>query len=431
LLEAGDRQNYEDLRRIMPAKYVSETGSLPAAIMKACLLLSAGPDLLQWVAERSEPDAITNGRTARIRPTGHGVALSDAKVLIDYRLGDFADVSSERLLGETPARLATFSLIQAMAVWQKKDYWGAMVIWTKSYALLQAAARQGLVPLTVGSEIFPGLSEPDYLQAPWYDWAVADLLLREWNEMLGEAEQSLDRIPRPLPTLEDIAIARAAGECHALRGEWAEALTCSRYCLKSNQHDSLDHATMDYENAAIACLELGDENSYLRLREEMATRFKDADEVAPWRTLEVGLLRPVDDRVAGIFGTFAAGLARWDRIETNDSWGLMLVSLHSYRRGDYPAAIDLAGQSLARIQDGARLPNAELSLIVALCQNQQGNRSAALSELEQAASVIRTGFDLDYDVWHWRHWVMVRLLLQEARGLIPQAPPSQSSGASH
>ena len=186
---------------------------------------------------------------------------------------------------------------------------------------------------------------------------------------------------------------------------------------------------MDYVNGAIACLELGDEKTYRLLRGEMAARFKDADEVAPWRNLEVGLARPIDDRVAGIYSNFTAGLVAWSRNETNDYWGPMLLSLHSYRQGDYAGAIDLAHQSIVRLRDGTQLPNAELSVILALSLNQLGNRSAAQSELDRAESVIRTGFDLDYDVWHWRHWVLVRLLLQEARSLIPHAPSPQPRAA--
>jgi hypothetical protein len=126
--------------------------------------------------------------------------------------------------------------------------------------------------------------------------------------------------------------------------------------------------------------------------------------------------------VAATFKDFAAGLAHWSRKETNNYWGLMLVSLHSYRLGDYDSAMDLARQSLARLRDGTRLPNAELSIILALSLDRQGNRSAALSELDQAESVIRTGLDLEYDMWHWRHWILVRLLLQEADSLIRQVP---------
>jgi tetratricopeptide (TPR) repeat protein len=423
LLKAGDRRSYELWRQSMVAKLTPGLTSLPAPITKACLLVPGQPDLVERLASLSAPQMVRTGSTPPLRlPAGHSVAWSDTKALFDYRRGDLADTVREKFLADNPPRLASFWLVQAMATWREKDYWGAMVTWTRAYALIQAGARQGLVTLPVKSEIFPGTSEADYLEGAWYDWAVADLLLREWDEMLGEAEQSLSRMHGRTPSLEELAIVRAAGECHALRGEWAQALRCSQFCLQSNQQDSLDHATMDYLNAAIACLELRDEQTYLRLREEMATRFKDADDIAPWRTLEVGLLRPIDDGVAARYNDFAAGIAGWSRNETNDYWGPMLLSLHSYRHGDCARAMDLARQSLARLRDGAELPKAGLSIISALCLNQLGNHSAALSELERAEILVRTGFDLDYDVWHWRHWVLVRLLLQEARGLMPQAP---------
>jgi hypothetical protein len=427
LLEAGDRRGYEQWRQSMVAGFTQRDAPLPASTTKACLLLPAEPELLERVVAVSEPDTVRSGSARGVRLTAsEGVAWSwsDAKALFNYRRGNFAATRHERFLADNSPRLATCLMIEAMGTWRRKDYWGAMVTWTKGYALVQAGARKGLVPLTIRAEIFPGVSETDYLHAPWYDWAVADLLLREWDEMIGDAEQSVNRTQSHAPTLPELAIVRAAGEWHALRGRWSEALRCAQYCTQTNQQDSLDHATTDYVNAAIACLELGDEKTYLHLREEMTTRFKTAYEMAPWRTLEVGLLRPIDNRVSGIFESHAAGLARWSRKETNDERGLMLVSLHAYRKGDYTNAVDLARQSLSRVRDGARLPKAELAIISALAMNQLGNRSAAASELDRAESVLQTGFNLDYDVWHWRHWILARLLLQEARGLIPQAPPS-------
>jgi len=387
------------------------------------LLLPANAELVERLATTSEPATVRTGSAPRLPvAVGHSVARSDASVLFEYRGGNYAAALREKFLADNPPRLATFYLVQAMATWRLKDYWGAMVTWTRAFALIQAGARQGFVPLRMNSEIFPGMSEPDYPEGAWYDWAVADLVLREWDELVGEAEQSVSGSQGRTPGLEELAIVRAAGECHALRGEWAQALACAQYCRQSNQQDSLDHATMDYVNAGIACLELGDDKTYLNLREEMATRFKDAGDVAPWRIMEVGLLRPIDDRVASAFNAIGAELAAWSRNETNDYWALIWLSLSAYRRGDYSGAIDLVHQSLARLRDGARLPNAELSIISALALNQQGNPAAARSELERAESLIRTGFDLDYDIWHWRRWVAVRLLLQEARSLIPQAP---------
>jgi hypothetical protein len=435
LLEAGNRSSYEQWRQTILAKFTPGVDRLPASIIRACLLLPAEAGLLGRLATLSEPNTVRSGSPPGLHFVGHGLFQSDAKVLFEYRRGDLAAAQHETFGAGNPPSLATFWLVQAMTGWRLKDYWGAMApAWTKAYAVVQAGARQDLVLLPVKSDIFPGLNEPDYLEGAWYDWAVADLLLREWDEMIGEAEQSVSGMHGRTPSMEDLAIIRAAGEYHALRGEWAQALTCAQYCRESKQQDSLDHTTMDYLNAAIACLQLGDEKTYLHLREEMATRFRDADGVAPGRALEVGLVRPIDDRVAVTFQNFANGLAGWSRNETNDYWGLMLLSLHSYRHGEYAGAMDLARQSLARLtrlRDTATLPHAELSIISALSLNQLGNRPAALAELDRAESVIQTGFNLDYDIWHWRHWVLVRLLLQEARGLIPQASLSQPSAAPH
>jgi tetratricopeptide (TPR) repeat protein len=431
LLEAGDRPSYERWRESIVAKFTSGTASLPAPISKACLLLPAEPDLVERLALLSEPDTVkTAGPSGRPMFAGNSVAWSDAKILFDYRRGDLAIAQRATFRADNPPRLATFCLVQAMATWRLKDHWGAMVNWTRAYALLKAGARQGLLLWPVKTEIFPGMREADYLEGAWYDWAVPDILLREWDAMVGEAEQSASSIHGGTPNLEELAIIRAAGECHALRGEWAQALTCAQFCRQSNQQDSLDHATMDYLNAMIACVELGDEKDYLELREEMAARFKDANEVAPLRTLEAGLLRPVDGRVAASFNNIAAGLVTWSRNETNDYWALMLASLNAQRQGRYTDALDLARQSLARLGDGAQLPKAELSIIMALSMDHLGDRSAALTELDRAETLIRTGFDLEYDVWHWRHWIAVRLLLKEARGSIPQPPPPQPGAVS-
>jgi tetratricopeptide (TPR) repeat protein len=388
-----------------------------------------------------EPDLFARWSPSRIRKwseaartrsppdTSEGVAWSwsDAKALFNYRGGNNAGTQQERFFAGSTPRLATGLIIRTMGTWRLKDYWGAMVTWTKGYALVQAGARQGLVTLTVGPEIFPGVRESDFLQAPWYDWAVAELLVREWDEMIRDAEQTVSRTQSNARDLDGLAIVRAASEWHALRGEWSEALRCAEYCLRSNHQDTIDHATVDYVNAAIASLESGDEKNYLRIREEMGRRFIDTGEVAPWRALEIGLLRPVDDSVSASFEKFATGLARWSQNQTSDYWGFMLVSLHCYRKGDYAGAMDMTRQSLARLRDGTQLPAAELSIIRALCLNQQGNQSAALSELVRAESAIQTGFRSRLRMWHWRRWIVVRLLLQEARAAVPHSLPDTPS----
>jgi hypothetical protein len=429
LLEAGDRRSYEQWRQSMAARFSPAVAPRPASIIKACLLLPADSNLLQWLAAASEAGATRNAGAAGILPTGrHGPAWSDAKVLFEYRCGDFADATHEKCPADNPPGLATFSLIQAMGGWQLKDYWGAMMSWTRGYTLVQAGARQGLVALTARAEIFPGISEPDCLKAAWYDWAVAGLVMREWDEMIGEAERSVSRPPGGAPSLEQVALIRAVGQWHALRGEWGDALRCSRSCLQSNQGDSLDHATMDYEDAAIACLQLGDRNGYLRLCEEMASRFKDPDERTAERALIVGLMQSLDDRTAARLEPFAALLARTLANGNETPSYPILLGLLEYRRGHYTEAMEWVHRSLPKVPNVA-LPNAMDRVILAMSLHQLGNRSAAHLELERAKNLIETGFDLEFDMWHWRDWVLVRLLLREANALMPQAPLPEPNSA--
>jgi hypothetical protein len=157
----------------------------------------------------------------------------------------------------------------------------------------------------------------------------------------------------------------------------------------------------------------------LRLREEMASRFKDPDERTAERALAVGLMQSLDDRTAARLEPFAVRLAR-----ASASGKHPLLGLLDYRRADYAKAIECAHQSLSNCV-GVAQPNAMDRVILAMSLHQLGNRSAAHLELEHAKTLIETGFDLEYDIWHWRNWVFVRLLLKEAGGLIAQAPLSE------
>jgi len=104
------------------------------------------------------------------------------------------------------------------------------------------------------------------------------------------------------------------------------------------------------------------------------------------------------------------------------------LALYEYRRGNYLDAMDSARRSVADVRDVA-LPNAMERVISAMSLQRIGNRSAAQLELERAKNLIETGFDLEFDMWHWRQWVFVRLLLQEARDLMPQPPPGERGSA--
>lgn len=311
-----------------------------------------------------------------------------------------------------------------MAAWQSKDYWGAMLEWTRGFGLIQAGARQGLVTLTVHSEILPGTRDPDYLQAAWYDWAVAGLLLREWDEILGAAERSAVGELEAAPSLEQVALWRALGEWHALRGEWSDALRDAQACLQFNQGDSSDHVTMDYVNAALASLQLGDENGYRHLREAMALRFQEPDDWLAERILGVGLLRSLDDPTVARLRPLAARLDRAVASGDEAASRPPLLGLFHYRCGDYGKAIEWTHRSISKFAAVAQ-PHALARVILAMSLHQLGDLPAAREELAHAKHLVETGFDLEFDIWWWRHWVLVRLLLQEAESLMPQTRSPQ------
>ena len=140
-----------------------------------------------------------------------------------------------------------------------------------------------------------------------------------------------------------------------------------------------------------------------------------------------GLVGGQADDLAG----FAAG-ADLDRLESMHRRKTGALIRASLRLGALTAGADPAAESaLDRYGDQAVLylyerpyekPEAEEREWLALM-------AEAAAELDRAESVIQAGFNLDYDIWHWRHWVQVRLLLREARGLIPQAPLNAPSVA--
>lgn len=423
-LQAGDRGSYEQWRQSVAASVTPGVASLPAAAVKALLLLPADPDLVHSLVAASDPATIGRASSGGIRPNSrHGSMSSESLALLEYRRGAYDDIPRISADNLAPPRLAAIALIQAMGAWKRRDYWGAMIEGTRGFALVQAGARQGLVTVTAKSEIFPGMSEPDYLQAAWYDWAFAGLLLREWDEMLAEAERSVGPEPGDAPGLGQIALVRAVGEWHALRGQWSEALRCGRYCVQSNQRDSLDHVAMDYLNAALASLEMGDEKGYLGLREEMIARFKDPDEKTAERTLAVGLMRSIDGRTAALLEPVAAFLERGMASGGNLA-SYSVLCLLDYRRGDYAKAIACAHRTLVK-HGGVAQPNAMARCILAMSLHRLGDRPAARLELEHAKNLIETGFNCSFDMWHWRNWIHVRLLLREADDLLAQAPPSE------
>ena len=88
LLQAGDRTSYNQWRRSVVAIPTPAPTSVPGALLKACLLLPAEPDLLQSIAAALNVDTPRNPSSPGNRPMTFYAASSDASVLLEYRRGN-------------------------------------------------------------------------------------------------------------------------------------------------------------------------------------------------------------------------------------------------------------------------------------------------------------------------------------------------------
>jgi len=435
LLKAGDRRGYEQLRQTVIATFAPASDATAYSIVKIGALLPPEPAMLQSLVSGAEPFAAKFPTEAELRPNPvHAAQWSEALALLEYRRGNFDSAIGwcGRCQGYPlydASMIATTLIIKAMSDWRTDHYWAAVVDWTEAYELIQAESRNGIKMGTSPSSIFPGASAPEYLESSWFDWAIANLLMHECDEMIAQTDEALalGALSKPLP--EKAAMIRALGDWHAIRGEWEQARQRFGDVRQSSQMGTEAAAALDYFGEAIASLQLGDETGFLRLREEAIRRFKDTDNIdISQRVLELSLLRPVSKTTVGNLRPFARVLARKltdtgqtkEGVASYSSWYSMLLGLLEYRDGNQAKALDLCRRSLDE-SGFVSLPTATDRVIMAMCFHELGDQTAARSELDRASSIAERGLNHGFDKWYWREWVCVRILLREATGLMPDA----------
>src|SRR5208283_1489638 len=92
------------------------------------------------------------------------------------------------------ARTATTSLLKAMSGWRLAGYKEAAANWNRAYELIHAKSQEGLDIGSASSTLFPGT--PEDLEGSWYDWVIADLLMRECDELFAQSERALDSMSK-------------------------------------------------------------------------------------------------------------------------------------------------------------------------------------------------------------------------------------------
>jgi len=429
-LKSGNRQGYEQFRqskiaRLNPVNIASEYQTF-----KVGLVLPPDPNLLQLFVVGGElvEKRFPNAKELRPNPR-HAAQWSEALALLEYRQGHFMEAIGwcyRHGMDAADARTATTSLMKAMSGWRLAGYQEAAANWNQAYELIHAKSQEGLDIGSAPSTLFPRTSED--LEGSWYDWVIADLLMRECDDLFAQSERALNSMSKSDSPSKDTfaALVRALGEWHAVRGEWERARTCFSRLPDGG-------GTRDYFLNAITALKLGDESGFFRVRDQAINRFNGTTE--PWgyeSVMQAGLLRPFDTASAAALEPFVQFLERAvasaeplkEGTYVPASWDLALLGLFEYRRGNYAKALDNCQRSLVTC---TYMPIAAATdrVIRAMCFSKLGDDASARSELEGAKSLVQSGLNIGYDRWNWPAWVFARLLLQEAESLIPQAPPPE------
>ena len=435
--KSGNRRGYEQFRqteiaRLSPTNIASEYRTF-----KVGLVLPPDPNLLQLFVLGAElvEKRFPNAKELRANPR-HAVQWSEALALLEYRQGHFIEAIRwcyRHGMDAANARTAITSLIKAMSGWRLADYPEAAASWNRAYELIHAKSQEGLDIGSASSTLFPGT--PDDLEGSWYDWVIADLLMRECDELFAQSERTLDSMSKSNSASKEtvVALARGLGEWHAVRGEWEQA----RNRFSQLPEEGGASSARDYFLRAIVAVKLGDESGFYQVRDQAISRLNGTTEAWGYENaVQAGLLRPLDNTSAAALEPFAQFLERAvasaeplkEGTFVPASWDLALLGLFECRRGNYAKALDYCQRSLVTCTYDA-MPAATDRVIRAMCFSKLGDEASARSELDGAKSLVQSGFNIAYDRWNWPAWVFVRLLLQEADGLIRQTPPPQPNAA--
>jgi len=179
LIELNDRDGYERFRQSAITRFANTTYPVADRIVKICLLLPAGPELLRSLAPlaattaQTFKDADTGPQADHFRAAWQCISLA----LMEYRRGDFAQAESwcRRCLAYAEfnaPRTATAQIILAMAGWQRHPGDGPR-------------AQLALGRKAIAEKFADGLDHGSAPNGFWFDWVFARVLQREAEGLIG------------------------------------------------------------------------------------------------------------------------------------------------------------------------------------------------------------------------------------------------------
>jgi serine/threonine protein kinase len=227
------------------------------------------------------------------------------------------------------------------------------------------------------------------------------------------------------------------GVWHATHGRWKQANDYFAAVLRESHRPTLASFPYFpqafgavYLRYAITLLHVGDVGSYNELRQTAVSNYAGTtDPGVAGNIADLALLRPVDEELLSALKpmseVMAKSIAEAKGKVPEDSlrWPQAIMGLWEYRNGNYGAVERWCQESSAdQYRDDENLARiANVQLLLAMAHVRLGNTDLAQSELAQAEEIIRTGFDDGVrTVSIWQEWILDRLLLSEAQGLIPR-----------
>ena len=118
-----------------------------------------------------------------------------------------------------------------------------------------------------------GLNPKNNPAQNWFEWVLADILMRECQEQVLETDRSLAQLRVPASSGGSAAKYRLLGEWHALRQEWREAAERLGVVVEMDRVDGWETITLDYFKLSLALVEAGRRDEFNRFRDEFVARY--------------------------------------------------------------------------------------------------------------------------------------------------------------
>ena len=257
---------------------------------------------------------------------------------------------------------------------------------------------------------------------------IRDGDLTQADKLLGQI--ALDDVPS---SLESAAAFRAVGEWLLPQGRSADA--AKRYAALAHAISRVDKSNSEsvsihFVAAAAALVDVGDLAHYEELRLMAVDRFSAATH--PYIMDEIVkscLIMPASPELLAKLEPLVKGLKNhlpWDRqaspYELMEGWQMLSITLATYRTGDHLLALKWARRCLEHPNVNASR-NATIHAIIAMAQHHSGRTEEARVALESARSAVSDHFRKPFQHWgedaaFWFDWVIARILLKEAEGVV-------------